>query len=166
MSHLYGTLKAALLFWKKLSASLKGRGFVVNDYDWCVANKIIDGTQCTIVWHVDDLKISHAKSSVVSDVIASLKEEYGKVGEMTVRRGKVHDYLGMTLDFSQDKKFIVNMEAYLDEMLKDLPEDMNCIAFTPAVDYLFQTRTNAVMLDEGKAPCDCTDAICSTKRTT
>ena len=32
--------------------------------------------------------------SVVDDIIASLKEEYGQVGEMTVKRGKVHDYLG------------------------------------------------------------------------
>ena len=56
---IYGTLKAALLFWKKLSSSLKQRGYVINPYDWCVANKDINGSQCTIVWHVDDLQISH-----------------------------------------------------------------------------------------------------------
>ena len=86
---LYGTLKAALLFWKKLSKSLKVQGFEINPYDWCVANKTINGSQCTIVWHVDDLKISHKKSSVVDSIIAALKEEYGKVGELIVRRGKV-----------------------------------------------------------------------------
>ena len=53
---LYGTLKAALLFWKELSKSLKRRNFVINPYDWCIANKDIKGSQCTIVWHVDDLK--------------------------------------------------------------------------------------------------------------
>jgi hypothetical protein len=46
---LYGTLKAALLFWKKLSAQLKEWGFKVNPYDWCVANRIINGKQCTIL---------------------------------------------------------------------------------------------------------------------
>ena len=61
------------------------------------------------MWHVDDLKISHVDSSVVDDIIASLKEEYGQVGEMTVKRGKVHDYLGMTLDFSDEGIFVVNM---------------------------------------------------------
>mmetsp|Transcript_29328 Transcript_29328/g.44391 ORF Transcript_29328/g.44391 Transcript_29328/m.44391 type:complete len:187 (+) Transcript_29328:161-721(+) len=30
-----------------------------DDDDWCVANKDIKGSQCTIIWHVDDLKISH-----------------------------------------------------------------------------------------------------------
>ncbi len=62
------------------------------------------GKQCTIVWHVEDLKISHEDSKVIDSIIESLNEEYGKVDEMTVRRGKVHDYLGMILNFSQKKK--------------------------------------------------------------
>ena len=56
---LYGTMQAALLFWKDLSRQLLSWGFKLNDYDNCVANKMINGKQCTIVWHVDDLKISH-----------------------------------------------------------------------------------------------------------
>jgi hypothetical protein len=51
---LYGTLQAALLFWKDLSKKLVEWGFKINPYDWCVANKIIDGRQCTVLWHVDD----------------------------------------------------------------------------------------------------------------
>ena len=39
---LYGTLKAALLFWIKLSKSLIKMGFKINPYDWCIANKIIE----------------------------------------------------------------------------------------------------------------------------
>ena len=57
---LYGTLQAAMLFWKNLSASLKEWGFTINPYDWCVANNEVNGEQITVVWHVDDLKISHA----------------------------------------------------------------------------------------------------------
>ena len=148
---LYGTLKAALLFWKKLSKSLETQGFVVNPYDWCVANKTIDGSQCTIVWHVDDLKISHKKSTVVDSIIASLKEEYGKVGELTVRRGKIHDYLGMKLDFSEEKRFTVDMEEYLEGMLDELPSDMDGHASTPAADHLFRTRLNAPKLNEKQA---------------
>ena len=97
---IYGTLKAALLFWKKLSSSLTQRGYVIHPHNWCVANKGINETQCTIIWHVDDLTISHKDSAMVNEVIASLSNEYGKVGEMTVKRGKIHYYLGMTLDFS------------------------------------------------------------------
>jgi len=57
---LYGTLQAALLFWRNLSSFLVDElGFRINPYDSCVANKVINGKQCTIGWHVDDLKISH-----------------------------------------------------------------------------------------------------------
>lgn len=48
--------------------SLKARVEII-PYDWCIANNIIDTTQCIIVWHVDDLKISHQKPSVVNQVI-------------------------------------------------------------------------------------------------
>ena len=41
---LYGTLKAAMLFWQKLTKSLKKRGFEVNPYDWCIVNKNINGS--------------------------------------------------------------------------------------------------------------------------
>ena len=50
---LYGMLKAVILFWKHLSVKLRGWGFVPNLYDSCVVNKDIEGSQCTILWHVD-----------------------------------------------------------------------------------------------------------------
>ena len=40
---IYGTLKAALQFYKKFVENLCKFGFKVNDYDPCVANKIING---------------------------------------------------------------------------------------------------------------------------
>jgi hypothetical protein len=46
---LYGTLKAALLFWKRLSSQLQSWGFIINPNDTCVANKMINGSQCTII---------------------------------------------------------------------------------------------------------------------
>jgi len=56
---IYGTLQAALLFWRLLSDTLIEWGFRLNEYDKCIVNKTINGRQCTIIWHVDDLKISH-----------------------------------------------------------------------------------------------------------
>jgi hypothetical protein len=74
----YGTLKAALLFWKLLSKKLVSWGFVINPYDWCVANKIIDGKQCTILWHVDDLKISHVSRDTLTSIIELIDAELEK----------------------------------------------------------------------------------------
>ena len=49
-------------------------GFELNDYDKCVANKIIEGKQCTVVWYVDDNKISHMNSQVVDQCIVEIEK--------------------------------------------------------------------------------------------
>ena len=55
---LYGTLRAARLFWQKLSKQLIDVwGFTPNKYDDCMVNKTINGHQMTVVWHVDNLKV-------------------------------------------------------------------------------------------------------------
>ena len=134
---LYGTLRAALLFWHRLSKKLVDWGFSINPYDLCVANKLIQGSQCTIVWHIDDLKISHIDSNAVDEVIGLLHDEFGQEGPLTVTRGKIHDYLGMTLDFSMPQKVQIQMYDFIDKMLADLPVNMDGTAWTPAADHLF-----------------------------
>ena len=62
-----------------LAKSLEDMGFEINPYDTCVANKIINGSQCTICWYVDDLKISHIEEDVVMKVIKSIEDIYGKM---------------------------------------------------------------------------------------
>jgi hypothetical protein len=90
---LYGTIRAAQLFWEKLTGKLLEWGFTANPYDPCVMNKIVEGTQLTVTWHVDDLKVSHAKSSVVDQFIDDMEGEFGKETPLNKSRGKVHDYL-------------------------------------------------------------------------
>ena len=75
---LYGTLQAALLFWQLLSDTLIERRFRLNAYDKCVANKTINSKQCTIIWHVDDLKILHIDPKVVNDIIKKLEDKFGQ----------------------------------------------------------------------------------------
>jgi Reverse transcriptase (RNA-dependent DNA polymerase) len=62
---LYGTMRAARLFWDKLSCKLQEWGFQMNNYDACVANKFVNGKQLTVAWHVDYLKVSHVEVDVV-----------------------------------------------------------------------------------------------------
>ena len=88
---LYGTLKGALLFWKKLTKELETIGFTINPYDWCVANQTINGSQCTVVWHVDDLKISHQDRNIVGGIIEQLQQVFGQEAPLSVTRGKIHE---------------------------------------------------------------------------
>jgi hypothetical protein len=56
-------MMSALLIYQKLVSELRSMGFIINPYNPCVANKILDGNQLTIRWHVDDLMISHVDMS-------------------------------------------------------------------------------------------------------
>ena len=71
---LYGLLQSAPLFYRKLRSELEAYGFTVNPYDPCVANKMINGKQMTVPWHVDDLKISHMDSNEVPKCIEHFKK--------------------------------------------------------------------------------------------
>jgi hypothetical protein len=75
---LYTTPQAALLFWRLLSETLLEWGFKLNEYNKCVASKMINAKQCTIIWHVDDLKISHIDHNVVEEIIRKLNENSDK----------------------------------------------------------------------------------------
>ena len=66
---IYGMLHSALLFYKMFRADLEKEGFKFNPYDPCVANKMIKGKQLTIVFHVDDVKVSSVRKTSVDDFI-------------------------------------------------------------------------------------------------
>ena len=78
----------------------------------CVANKIINGQQCKICWHVDDNKVSHEKCTVVEDIIEELEKHFGA---FSVVHGKNQDYLGMNINIRDDKKFSINMIKQIKE---------------------------------------------------
>ena len=145
---LYGTMKAALLFWKLLSSKLQSWGFDINPYDPCVANKMINGKQCTILWHVDDLKISHVDPIEVTKIIALLSEAFGNEAPLTINRGLTHDYLGMTIDYSDKGKVKIDMKDYIENILKEMPADMAGVAPTPAANHLFDVNDDGEKLND------------------
>jgi hypothetical protein len=134
-----------------LSAKLVEMGFEINPYDWCVANKTVNGRQCTVLWHVDDLKISHVDANVVTEIIKNIDKEFGVEAPITINRGKVHDYLGMTLDYSEDGKVSVKMLDYVEGMLETATVDMRGEAATPAGEHLFAVNEDAEKLSEEEA---------------
>ena len=82
---IYGTLEALLLFWGGGSKSLEEMGYQRNEYVWCVMNKFISYKQCTIIWHVDYLKMSHVNPDIFSSVPADMDADYGKIVKLTSR---------------------------------------------------------------------------------
>jgi hypothetical protein len=118
---LYGKMVASL-YYRKFTKRLTEIRFELNPYDPCVANKTIKGKQMTICFHVDDCKLSHRLSKVIDQMIRWPGREYESIfedgsGEMTVSRGKVHKYLGMTLDYTVCGQVKITMTGYVDKIL-------------------------------------------------
>jgi hypothetical protein len=82
-----------------------------------VANKTIDGTQCTILWHVDNLKITHIKQEVIEELVTLLNNWYGKLDPLTATQGNVHNYLETTLDYSVPGQVSIQMDDYVRDLL-------------------------------------------------
>ncbi len=132
---IYGLLRSTLLFYKKLVSDLESTGFKVNPYGPCIANKTVNGTQMTICWHVDDLKVSHVDPKEVMKFGEWLSKTYGV--SVATHRGKVHDYLGMTFDFSEQGKVMINMIEYIKGIINNFPEEIIATQTSPAADHLF-----------------------------
>ena len=74
-----------------------------------MANKTVDVNHMTVVWRVDDLKISHKNQDTVDAIINNLSEQYGKEADLTIHRVKVHKYLGMKLNYREESKVKIDM---------------------------------------------------------
>ena len=75
----------------------------------------------TIVFHVDDCKLSHVDSKVLDDTIEWLRRDYESIfedgsGKMKVSRGLKHKFLGMDLDYSTRGQCKITMFGYVDEI--------------------------------------------------
>ena len=117
--------------------TLKGMGFVLNPYDRCVANKEINGKQCTIAWYVDDNKISHMDPKVVTEILDAIK---GHFGELVISRGNEHDLLGMKIKINRkDKTVTIDTREQLQEAFDMFDEELDDSVTSPANKNLFTT---------------------------
>jgi hypothetical protein len=100
---------------------------------------------------VDDIKVSHVNAKVVTNVLTLFEGGYGVEAPLMVTRGKMHKYLGMTIDYSEKGKVKITMIPYIKNMLAKIPIDMAGESATPASSHLFQVNEDAQKLDETTA---------------
>ena len=103
-------------------------------------NNTVDRKQCTIYWHVDDLKISHVTSNVLDGELSQLTSKYGKLSELSFIRGRVHDYLGMRLDYGTKVKVRITLPKHTESILEAVAEYMGSIDETKEANHLFTVR--------------------------
>ena len=56
----------------------------MSPYDPCVWNSMVNGTQLTVVFHVDDGLISRINPTVVTNTLRKLSDVYGKTDPLTI----------------------------------------------------------------------------------
>ena len=144
---IYGCVKSALLWYNLFVTKLKKMGFVLNEYDPCIANCMIDGSQCTIAWYVDDNKISHKDPAVVTRMINIIEEEFDT---MTVTRGKEHVFLGMHIKYTNERTAEITMTDYLKEAIEESGMDISKTLPTPATKRLFDVNEKSPPLSRAE----------------
>jgi hypothetical protein len=133
---LYGCVQSANLWYKHIIETLTRGGFVPNQYDLCVLNRTnLQGTQCTLAIHVDDIFASSACPIMLAEFVTLIKDRYK---EYTVQNGPVLGHLGMTIDFSVAGEVTATMQGCVDTLLKK--SGFVGTAVTPATANLFNVR--------------------------
>ena len=109
---------------------------------------MISGYQCTIQVHVDDLKLSHLHQEELNKIIDALNEVFGSDGDLlTESYGRIHDYLGMTIDWTTEGIVVFTMYDYLEDILNEAPAEFDGEDVTPAVSDLFTVNLTQRKLD-------------------
>ena len=84
--------------------------------------------------------------------MSELSQKYGQESELTVHCGKVHDYLGMVIDYSTPGQVSFSMPEYVDKLIKETPSEMlGRTVQTPATLHLFKINNDAVKLSSEDA---------------
>jgi hypothetical protein len=79
-------------------------------------------------------------------IVQGIKDIYGENLAETV--GTMHDYLGMTFDYSFTKEVRINMWDYLRKVIKEFPEEIMGVCATPASDLLFKVQEDGRKLSK------------------
>ena len=102
----------------------------------------------TVIWPVDDLKISHENGDTVDALIRNISKRYRKEADLTIHRGKLNEYLGMKLDYQEQEKVKIDMTDYLKKIMDDFPDKYQGEAITPAANHIFGVNKTAHKLSE------------------
>ena len=143
---LYGCIEAGRLFYDFFKNILVDKmGYHMSSHDDCVFNLVDEKgiIISTIVLHVDDGLVTGTSETVLDTFFEKLKSH---IGDITVKRGRIHDYLGMTMDFSQPNIVHITIQ----KMIRDIISEWkigSTIRNSPAKAKLFEINEDSPSLD-------------------
>jgi hypothetical protein len=105
----------------------------------------------TVTWHVDDLKISHVDPYQITKFCHTLHLSMAMV--LWYIKVKVHEYLGMGLNFALDGIVQVLLIAFTTKVITNFPKSITTSCTSLASNHLFtvQEALEAKFLPKEKA---------------
>ena len=98
------------------------------------------------------MKISHEDGNINREILAILQKEYRKEAPIPSTTGKIHDYLGMTIDYSTPMKVMFCMEDYIDPMVDECPGGLfKGNPASPVANHLFDINPDCEKLNSVEA---------------
>ena len=101
-----------------------------------MANSIIEGKEYTIVWYVDNNKISYIDLKVIDRIMKQIKSKFCK---MSKTRGNCYEFLEMNILF-KNMKVKINMKKHALKAINDFDKEITRNAATLARSCLFHIR--------------------------
>ena len=119
-------LTAAIIYeYEKLSVYLKDNGFIMNEYDLCTFNKMVNREQLTVKFHVDELKALHKEQIILNEFLNNVRRsEFGQEDELAETNGLVHEYLGITINYSIPGKVAFLIYDFLEKVILEESKDL------------------------------------------
>ena len=105
---------------------------------------MIERKKCTIVWYVDDNKISHVDPKVIDRIILKIEEKFGKMYQ--IRRSE-HEFLGMNIKF-KNKNVTIKMKKHIQKAISDFDEDITSKVAITATNHLFNARESIPLCEK------------------
>lgn len=93
----------------------------------------------------------HVQAWVVTQFVRKLESNYGSNDPLSVTSGKVHEYLGMTIDFTQKGSCCMSQFDCIKKLWMSLPDDWKVgKKNTPAPKHLFKVNDEECLLDDAR----------------
>ena len=99
---------------------------------------MVDGEQCTIIWYVNNIKLSHKDEKVAKSALDKIHKRFPS---LISKIGTSHKYLGLDVKFNKDKSACISMKDRVKRTIKISEMDVSRRAGSPA-------DKNLSMIDE------------------
>ena len=96
---LYVCTESSILGYNIFTNTIKKMNSNINPYDKCLAHKIVDYKQFTILWYVADKKLYHVDSKVNDNILKKIKCHFGY---LSIQWGLNLEFLGMDIMLHPD----------------------------------------------------------------